>query len=215
LKTFAPGAIAQRTGYRGARYLLNFIAHGIGGAKLRHKKGTRPEGRALIRTRSPRVARQPSTTKMPIITKKRAQQASEVIAVLADLWPAAFSVFEGRRKPLKVGIDRDIIEAANGAITTTELRLGLSYYVGNAGYLSACTEGVDRINLYGEPAGRVSHEEATHSAEVLARRQRERAKKAPAPTPAPSPTPSATTSGPRRSSLADLRTAAAARKGAA
>jgi sRNA-binding protein len=38
--------------------------------------------------------------------------AHGTIEVLASLFPAAFSVFQGRRKPLKVGIREDLIAAS-------------------------------------------------------------------------------------------------------
>ena len=53
----------------------------------------------------------------PLSNKKRkVQEARNLIAALADLFPAAFTVYEQRRRPLKIGIHDDILAAAGGAI---------------------------------------------------------------------------------------------------
>ena len=39
-------------------------------------------------------------------------KARAIIELLAERWPAAFSVFERRRRPLKVGVHVDILAAA-------------------------------------------------------------------------------------------------------
>jgi sRNA-binding protein len=37
-----------------------------------------------------------------------------VIALLAETFPRCFSVYEGRRRPLKIGIHRDILAVVDG-----------------------------------------------------------------------------------------------------
>jgi ProP effector len=95
---------------------------------------------------------------------------TNTIAVLAQLWPRTFMVYERRRHPLKLNIDHDIAVAAAGAITLDELKAALCFYCGNMGYLYACKEGADRIGLDGEPAGNVTASEAAHAARILDRR---------------------------------------------
>jgi sRNA-binding protein len=49
--------------------------------------------------------------------KSRDTTVAAVIALLAELFPECFSVYEGRRRPLKIGIHRDILAAVDGALT--------------------------------------------------------------------------------------------------
>jgi ProP effector len=138
---------------------------------------------------------------------RRRKQADDLIAVLADWWPHAFSVFERDRKPLKRNIHDDILAAAKGAISPDELKIALRFYCANFRYLQACVEGAARIDLDGEAAGSVSADEAAHASQRL---MQYRARK---PKPArPAPKPAAPTK--RPISLADLRRSAAARKAA-
>jgi ProP effector len=97
------------------------------------------------------------------VVKDTKERARDIIEVLADLWPAAFAVEPGRRRPLKVGIDADILAAAGGAILPLELKIALGAYVNAKAYLRALREGELRIGLDGEPAGIVSAPEAAHA----------------------------------------------------
>jgi len=47
-----------------------------------------------------------------------------VIALLAERWPRCFFVREARRRPLKLGIHRDIRTATDGALTPLEAEQG-------------------------------------------------------------------------------------------
>jgi sRNA-binding protein len=142
-----------------------------------------------------------------------AKTADDLIAVLADLFPGVFAVYEARRRPLRVGIHGDLKAALEGAATGRELGLALSRYCGAGGYLRALKAGAPRIGLDGRPAGSVDLVDAAHAEMQLdLRRRKRRARQAsrqasPAPSPA-SPPPH------RRLSLGDLRVAAAARKAA-
>ena len=97
------------------------------------------------------------------MAKGTKERAGDIIEVLADLWPAAFTVEPRLRQPLKVGIDADVLEAASGAITSAELTVALNSYVTAKGYLRAVREGAPRIGLDGEAAGVVSKQEAAHA----------------------------------------------------
>jgi ProP effector len=111
------------------------------------------------------------------------------IALLAETWPACFSVFEQRRRPLKIGIHSQIIAALDGAITPSELRRTLGYYTSNRWYLRATVAGAARIDLAGNPAGTICAEEAAAAVTRLASyKKKPRATSVPAPSPSP-PTP--------------------------
>jgi len=56
---------------------------------------------------------------------RKPNPAYDTIEALADMFPACFSVFQGRRKPLKVGILNDLLAAMAGAATAKELGLAL------------------------------------------------------------------------------------------
>jgi ProP effector len=128
------------------------------------------------------------------------------LALLAEKWPACFQIFEQRRRPLKVGIHLDIMAALGDAVTSAEVKSALRLYTGNIGYLLACREGVERVDLNGEPAGTVTAAEAAYAAKIAARRRRKAAAKIAAKP--------VTTASPRLG-LADLKRAALVRKAAA
>jgi sRNA-binding protein len=51
--------------------------------------------------------------------------------LLVETWPITFSVYEARRRPLKLGIHLDILAALDGAVTPQELGQALRRYVSN------------------------------------------------------------------------------------
>jgi sRNA-binding protein len=55
-------------------------------------------------------------------------------------------------------------------MTDAELALALQFYTGSSGYLQACREGVDRIDLAGKPAGQVTAEQTAHAQRRIADR---------------------------------------------
>ena len=48
---------------------------------------------------------------------KQQRDAIEVIWLLVEKWPACFVMHERGRRPLKIGIHRDILLALDGAMT--------------------------------------------------------------------------------------------------
>jgi sRNA-binding protein len=82
-----------------------------------------------------------------------------VLELLAETWPAAFSVYENRRRPLRIGIHTEILAALDGAITPIELRAALGCYVANPVYRARLVAGAVRIGLGGQPAGVVTPEQ--------------------------------------------------------
>ena len=132
------------------------------------------------------------------MTGKHNPAVEATIRLLTERWPLAFSVFEGRRRPLKIGIHLDILAALDGTVTPDALSLALKVYVSNKVYRSRLVTGAVRIGLDGAPAGVVTEKEAAMPPKMAA----------PAKTPPASPPP------PKRISLTDLRAAAASRKAA-
>ena len=136
----------------------------------------------------------------------RAVAARGVIELLAERWPAAFAVFEERRRPLKIGIHDDIIAALDGAVTAAEIGGALRYYTQNSSYLDGLRSGAPRVGLDGKSAGEVTAAQAADAAamwaKAVARNRRKKAEMAKAATPTPT----------GRLGLADLKGLALARK---
>jgi ProP effector len=140
--------------------------------------------------------------------------AHDTIVVLADLFPACFSVFQQCRKPLKVGIRDDVLAALNGAITAKEAGFALKVYTSNYHYLKACKEGAPRVGVGGEITGHVTAEEAANAKQRLALRQAKQARRRQTTKPTRRTT-KPTKPAPCRLNLADLRAAAQARRASA
>jgi ProP effector len=88
--------------------------------------------------------------------------------MLAEAFPQCFVVFEGRRRPLKLHIDRDIMAALpEGTVGPIELKAALRYYTNNRGYLRALLTKGQRIDLQGQPVGEVSLDHALKAGERL------------------------------------------------
>jgi sRNA-binding protein len=162
--------------------------------------------------------------------------ANQIIGLLVERFPAAFSTYQYRRRPLKVGIHHDIIAALGDEVDPKALSIALAIYTGADGYLHAMKKaGARRIDLRGGDAGEVLDDQREHARLSLEKRRKKAAPpaqatagpngppssgkandgkgtKAPAgpngPPPAPPP------AWPRRLSLADLKQAAQARKAA-
>jgi sRNA-binding protein len=142
-----------------------------------------------------------STTDISISSNSLANTTGlALLALLCERWPKCFVRYQARRRPLKVGIHRDILAALGDAVMRAELSRALRIYVANAVYRARLKEGVARIDLDGQPVGIVTAAEATPVKRNPPKR------KPPAPSPPPKPPPV------KHSSLADLREAAHKRK---
>lgn len=142
----------------------------------------------------------------------RYKRALAILESLAARWPNTFFMFEGRRRPLKIGI-RDEIQAALGdTVTPRDLGFALQVYCTNPRYRSRLVAGATRIDLGGGPAGIVTETEVPPKAPAR--------KKSPSKAPPPAASPRAAASpplppaAPKRISLANLREAAQRRKAA-
>jgi ProP effector len=96
------------------------------------------------------------------MSKKRARTKA-VITALAARFPECFAVPDTRRRPLKVGIDADILAALGGTIRRTELIRALAMYCSSEGYLERVLTGALRIDLEGKPAGMVTTDDEQHA----------------------------------------------------
>jgi ProP effector len=88
--------------------------------------------------------------------------ARPIIVTLCEKFPAAFFQFEQRRKPLALGIHKEIA-LAMPTLTKVQISTAMHYYVSNEGYCRACREGAARVNLMGHEAGCVTAAEADNA----------------------------------------------------
>ena len=141
--------------------------------------------------------------------KRRDTTVAAVITLLAETFPKCFSVYQGRRRPLKIKIHLDIQAALDGAITPAELHKALGTYCSNQVYLGHTRTGAWRLDLDGNPAGTVTADEEAHARATLAGiRAKKEARTATAKSAAQPGTPQLA----KHLSLSDLKAAALARK---
>ncbi len=109
-----------------------------------------------------------TTENIQPVANKVNPPVKEVIAYLAEKFPACFSV-EGKAKPLKVGLFQDLAEALadDETVSKTQLRQVLRVYTNSWRYLACCTVNAVRVGLQGEAAGIVDEQQAQHAQESL------------------------------------------------
>jgi sRNA-binding protein len=100
-------------------------------------------------------------------TRTTYKKATATIAALAARWPAAFHVYEPRRRPLKIGISHDIVAAVAGEIDKKDISYALRLYTCGWHYLRAIKNGAPRINLDGQQDGVCTKDEERGAAERL------------------------------------------------
>jgi sRNA-binding protein len=104
----------------------------------------------------------PTTNSDPRKARK-SRTVAAVLQLLAERWPAAFSILERKRRPLAIGIHHAILAALDGVVTPAELSTALGCYVGNPRYLKRLRKGAVRFGLDGAAVGAVTPEQALHA----------------------------------------------------
>jgi ProP effector len=179
------------------------------------------------------IAQSPSTPQSEILSARRAriEAAKAAIAAPAELLPAVFVAEKWEpHKPLKIRIRANLI--ATGLLTPSECSHGLRAYTGRLQYQKALAGGGRRYDLDGNPAGEVTRDQAELAAAAVARveakasakteaaRRQKTANRAARERTADqqlacrTPPTASSSAAPRRDGLADLKRAAAARRGA-
>ena len=96
---------------------------------------------------------------MPITLK----DINAALALLAEDYPSCFVLEQYQpHRPLKIGIDRDSRNAAQPWISR-ERGVTLRFYICRLMYLQSLVEGADRVDLDGNPVGKVSAQDAGHA----------------------------------------------------
>jgi ProP effector len=134
-----------------------------------------------------------------IMSKKSRDLASAAMALLAERFPRCFD--KRKRRPLKIGINADVVVAMAGTMTARDVTNALRFYTGSVLYQRALTAGAGRLDLDGNLAGMVTPQE---EAAALAKQRAWAARKAKAKP--------QVVAGPKRLTLAALKQAAKERK---
>ena len=100
------------------------------------------------------------------------EDRDRAIQALAEEYPKTFFIIGERRKPLKHGIEKDIeAELAKDndhPLLDFDIADALAWYRSHIGYQKSCSvAGVNRVDLHGKPASKVTSTEA-HEAEAEA-----------------------------------------------
>ena len=149
------------------------------------------------------------------ISKSQAR-AQAAVAQLRERFPAIFT--PANCPPLKIGIHNELVALG---FDREMVVVGLRSYCGSSAYLSALREGAVRIGLDGQPTGLVNAEEEKFAAAQLAEKvARAKNRRLTSVTQTAKPTlivtvstsVAATSDGPRRLSLSDLREAGRRRR---
>jgi sRNA-binding protein len=93
--------------------------------------------------------------------------AQAIIKLLSEKFPECFALYEQRRRPLALGIHREIL-AAMPMLAAEQIGAAIRLYVANEFYCRACREGAARINLMGHEAGCVTAAEADNAVARIA-----------------------------------------------
>tara|TARA_R110001583_G_scaffold118683_1_gene270141 strand:- start:48 stop:515 length:468 start_codon:yes stop_codon:yes gene_type:complete len=92
---------------------------------------------------------------------RTANQAA--VTLISELYPDTFN--RNAVKPLKIGIQEDLL--AELKLPQGKIKRALASYVRAPQYYKSLVAEADRIDLKGEPAGKVSSEEAEHAKAML------------------------------------------------
>ncbi len=106
-------------------------------------------------------------------TRKKNQQRSrrareEWLPALIARYPQAFFDDPKARKPLKIGIHKDILADEGNQLASYQLTSALRWYTGALGYQLSIQAEAERIDLEGRAVGTVSAEDAKAAEEKVA-----------------------------------------------
>ena len=94
--------------------------------------------------------------------------ANQTRPILAERFPLAFAAKGSPKRPLKLGIDKDVI-AACPDLTGKQINAAIADYCYGPRYWIAQIEGRPRVDLAGNLDGVVTAEQAKHAADGLAK----------------------------------------------
>jgi ProP effector len=130
----------------------------------------------------------------------------QILELLCERFPGAFTRDPAGRVPLKRRIDRDLVARLDGAVSRSAIKRALGVYTAGPKYRAKLIAGAARIDLDGNAAGAVTAGEAAYA--LMPKPAKAEPLRRATPTAPASPQP-------KRLSLDDLRRAARQRKGQA
>jgi hypothetical protein len=134
-----------------------------------------PKPRPINATRAAAIAQEKIARRVAAYEAGKVEmkrRALEMKATLAERFPACFRPQGQPRLPLKVGIDHDIINLAPD-LSETDVKQAIKSYVAAPDYYMVAIEGAVRVDLDGEPAGVVTHDQARWAQIKLGKRHHE------------------------------------------
>ena len=164
--------------------IADVCARSLRAAALNADPHSRPCARARVAAKlglavEPAPAQQlPPVHTRPLTPEEARRNRKRAIKRLhADLitaFPRCFAAFDsGAVRPLKIGVDRDLIAAAPELIAGRKKLLGelLKLFTSSGVHLATLQPGAERIALDGEPAGDVTAGQAENAADRLQKRR--------------------------------------------
>jgi ProP effector len=121
----------------------------------------RSAGEPHITTKAPEVVSVKDDGVLPSEAPTPPPSPNALLNSWYERYPKAF--FKGHTKPLKVGIHQDLAEREEWP--NKLIRRALANYVNLPRYIKAVRIGAERVDLDGNPAGKVDKEAASHAAE--------------------------------------------------
>lgn len=108
------------------------------------------------------------STDVKVETELKRTSTKEIIAYLAEKFPACFSV-DGPAKALKVGIFQDLAEVLvdDDTVSKTRLRQALRHYTSSWRYLKSVKLGSFRVDIEGNDAAEIDKEQADYATKTL------------------------------------------------
>jgi ProP effector len=128
----------------------------------------------------------------------------QILDLLYERFPKIFARDPAGQRPLKRGIDRELMARLGGTVSRSAIKRALGAYVASPEYRAKLIAGAARLDLDGNPAGAVTAGEAAYAL----------APKSAKVPPVPPPPASSAPPQPKRLGLDDLRRAARLRKAA-
>jgi ProP effector len=149
------------------------LAARAGSLPLKPKPTPKPELKAALKSVpapiAPAKVAQPELNEAEKAGRSRGAAIAATRRALLKRWPNCFSGYMRPKKPLRVGIDKDIL-AADPELDTEIVKLVLRIYVAHETYRKVMIEGAGRVDLDGNPAGFVTKSQAELSAMKLKRK---------------------------------------------
>jgi ProP effector len=145
------------------------LAARAGSLPLKPKPTLKPALKSVPAPIAPAKTVPPELNEIEMAGRARSADITATRRALLNRWPNCFKGYMRPKKPLKIGIDKDIL-AADPELNPEIVKLVLRIYVSHETYREVMIEGAGRVDLDGNPAGVVTKSQAEWSAMKLKRK---------------------------------------------